>query len=180
MNKLILFSFVLLCCVLIACKADQKSEEHEKIESNEEEGSAAELYQNFQADPVSQFEKESNELIEYAMNNGIAAVSTPSGLLYEIEDLGSGNFLQHGDEVSAHYKGMFLDGTVFDSSYKRGKPLTFKVGQMINGWNEGLSFMKRGDKAILLIPSKLGYGEKGFPGFVPPNTPLVFELELLR
>jgi FKBP-type peptidyl-prolyl cis-trans isomerase FkpA/FKBP-type peptidyl-prolyl cis-trans isomerase FklB len=179
MTKNIIVLTGICICLLIACKPAVKSTNEVDRSVISEEDAAAELYQNYKADPTDLFEKEENALIEYAMNNGITAVGTPSGLYYQIEDIGSGDFLKHGDQVRAHYKGMFLDGKEFDSSYKRGEPLSFKVGQMMKGWNEGLSFMKRGDKAVFLIPSKLGYGERGFPGYVPPNTPMVFELEVL-
>jgi len=179
MKKLIYFFAGLLMLIFNACGHKEQTQGQSPKTAVSAEDATAELYRDYAADPASRFEEERNALIEYAMNNGIAAVSSPSGLMYEIQDLGTGDFLKSGEEVSAHYRGMFLDGTEFDSSYKRGEPLTFKVGQMMKAWNEGLTFMKKGDKAVFLIPSKIGYGERGFPGYVPPNTPMVFELEVL-
>jgi peptidylprolyl isomerase len=75
--------------------------------------------------------------------------------------------------------GQLLDGTTFDSSIDRGKPAVFKVGQVIPGWNEALMAMKKGEKRLLIIPPALGYGTKGYPGVIPPDSWLVFEVELI-
>jgi FKBP-type peptidyl-prolyl cis-trans isomerase len=83
--------------------------------------------------------------------------------------------------VSVHYTGKLLDGTVFDSSYRRNEPISFKLGknQVIAGWEEGISMLSKGAKAKLVIPSHLGYGANGAGGVIPPNATLVFELELV-
>ena len=84
--------------------------------------------------------------------------------------------------MTVNYKGTFEDGEVFDSSYDRGVPFTFNLGakEVIRGWDEGVSGMKVGGKRKLTIPSSLGYGEQGIPGAIPPNSTLVFEVELLK
>lgn len=138
-----------------------------------------ELYQYHTSDPKSTFEKEQNQIIDYVADKGWKMNRTESGLFYTMTKDVTGTALKHGDDVSAHYKGYFLDGRVFDSSYDRGKPLTFKVGQMIHGWNEALKLMNSGDEAVLLVPSHLGYGEEGLKGFVPPNSLLIFEIKIL-
>jgi peptidyl-prolyl cis-trans isomerase A (cyclophilin A) len=94
---------------------------------------------------------------------------------------GTGAQAAAGKTVSVHYTGKFLDGKVFDSSISRGEPITFKlgVGQVIKGWDEGIALTKVGGKAQLIIPSNLGYGERGAGGVIPPNTTLVFDVELV-
>lgn len=106
---------------------------------------------------------------------------TTSGLKYKIIQKGSGKKAEKGNNVSVHYKGQLADGTVFDSSYKRNKPLDFKVGigQVIAGWDEGICLLNVGDKARLVIPSDLGYGSAGAGGVIPPNATLVFDVELM-
>jgi FKBP-type peptidyl-prolyl cis-trans isomerase len=106
---------------------------------------------------------------------------TPSGLRYKILQNGDGKQATKGAMVSVHYKGQLLDGTVFDSSYKRKQPIDFAigVGQVIAGWDEGIQLLKVGDKARLVIPSNLGYGATGAGGVIPPNATLIFDVELI-
>ena len=109
------------------------------------------------------------------------AVTTDSGLMYEVIQEGSGTEKPStGDNVSAHYTGMFMDGRKFDSSVDRGQPIQFPVGtgRVIKGWDEALLDMKKGEKRILIIPPDLAYGPKG-RGPIPPNSTLVFEVELV-
>ena len=140
---------------------------------------AERLYAGFHSNPTTQAQKDENALIDYAVDKNLDVKKTASGMYYIIHKEGVGENYISGQPVNAHYQGYFLDGKVFDSSYKRGTPLTFNVGQMIPGWNEALMTMNSGTKAQLLIPSSLAYGARGFPGFVPPNTPLIFDLETL-
>ncbi len=106
---------------------------------------------------------------------------TPSGLRYKILQNGDGKQATKGAMVSVHYKGQLLDGTVFDSSYKRKQPIDFAigVGQVIAGWDEGIQLLKVGDKARLVIPSDLAYGSQGAGGVIPPNATLIFDVELM-
>jgi peptidylprolyl isomerase len=105
---------------------------------------------------------------------------TTSGLRYQDLVVGDGPTPQPGQRVTVHYTGYFTDGRKFDSSLDRGQPFTFVlgVGQVIAGWDEGLATMKVGGKRILYIPARLGYGSRG-QGPIPPDTDLVFEVELL-
>lgn len=106
----------------------------------------------------------------------------PSGLRYVVRKQGTGDATpQIGNEVIAHYDGRLLDGTPFDSSYKRGTPFTFRIGTgaVIKGWDEGFLTMKKGEKRTLIIPYWLGYGEKGSGSSIPGKATLVFEVELL-
>jgi len=107
--------------------------------------------------------------------------STESGLRYQFIQRGDGKPAVKGHEVSVHYKGQLVDGTEFDNSYKRKKPIDFKVGigQVIEGWDEGIMLLKVGDKARFVIPSHLGYGERGAGGVIPPNATLIFDVELM-
>lgn len=85
----------------------------------------------------------------------------------------------YGTNVTVHYSGKLLTGVEFDSSYKRNSPAVFAIGQVIEGWNEALLTMKKGEKRVLIIPPELGYGKKGYPGVIPPNSFLIFDIELI-
>ena len=104
--------------------------------------------------------------------------TTKSGLQYRVLRSGDGRSPSANDTVVTHYKGNMIDGTVFDSSYRRGEPATFRVTGVIKGWTEALQLMHVGDKWQLVIPADLAYGTSG-KGAIPPNTVLIFELELL-
>ena len=101
----------------------------------------------------------------------------------QIEDLtmGNGAVATAGKTVEVHYTGWLTDGKKFDSSVDRGRPFKFQLGggQVIKGWDQGVAGMKVGGKRKLTIPSHLGYGSRGFPGAIPPDATLVFEVELL-
>jgi FKBP-type peptidyl-prolyl cis-trans isomerase FklB len=101
-----------------------------------------------------------------------------SGLQYKVLKEGSGAQPKSSDAVTVNYRGTLIDGTEFDSSYKRGQPATFPVGGVIKGWTEALQLMKVGSKYQLFIPASLAYGEQGRPG-IPPNSILIFEVELM-
>ena len=105
-------------------------------------------------------------------------ITLPSGLQYKVLTEGSGKTPKATDSVTVHYRGTLVDGKEFDSSHKRGQPTTFEVGKVIRGWTEALQLMKEGSKWQLFIPSALGYGDRG-AGPVPPNSTLIFEVELL-
>ena len=108
-------------------------------------------------------------------------ITTSSGLQYRILNLGSGND-KPGPEsvVSVHYRGKLTNGVEFDSSYKRNQPASFPVNGVIRGWTEALQLMKEGDKWELIIPPDLGYGSKGAGNIIPPDSTLIFEIELIE
>lgn len=105
---------------------------------------------------------------------------TPSGLQYRILKKGAGRKPGASAAVEVHYEGSLITGKVFDSSYKRGRSISFPLNRVISGWTEGLQLMKEGAKYELVIPSSLGYGERGFGSAIPGNATLIFVVELLK
>ncbi|HYV90440.1 MAG TPA: FKBP-type peptidyl-prolyl cis-trans isomerase [Chitinophagales bacterium] len=129
-----------------------------------------------------QTEQEAKTIEDYLAKNNLHAQKTPSGLYYIVEKQGDGKKVTLGDTVSVDYTGKLLDGTEFDSSHKPGRtPYTFKLGTnpVIQGWVEGLQLFNVGGKGLLLIPSPLGYGTRG-NGRIPPNSILIFNVELMK
>lgn len=106
-------------------------------------------------------------------------VTLPSGLQYKVMKQGSGKKPKATDTVTTHYKGTLIDGTEFDSSYRRGQPVNFPVNGVIAGWTEALQLMEEGAKWQLFIPSPLAYGEKGAGPQIGPHATLIFEVELI-
>ena len=117
-------------------------------------------------------------LEENAQKEGVKV--TASGLQYVVEKEGEGAQPTAEDEVTVHYTGRLLDGTVFDSSVNRGEPATFPLNRVIPGWTEGVQLMKEGGKYVFFIPSDLAYGPQGVPGAIPPHSTLIFEVELIK
>ena len=107
-------------------------------------------------------------------------VTLPSGLQYEVIKEGNGKKPKATDRVRCHYEGTLIDGTLFDSSIKRGKPAVFGVNQVIKGWVEALQLMSEGAKWKLYIPSDLAYGAQGAGEMIPPHSTLIFEVELIE
>jgi FKBP-type peptidyl-prolyl cis-trans isomerase FklB len=116
-------------------------------------------------------------LAENAKKEGVKTL--PSGLQYKVLSEGNGKTPAKSDTVTVHYRGTFLNGTEFDSSIARGQPATFPVNGVIPGWTEALQLMKEGAKWQLFIPPELAYGERGMPPRIPPQTTLIFEVELI-
>ena len=137
---------------------EQAAEREAVAQANEEEG-AAYLAENEQRAEVS---------------------VTESGLQYEVVEEGDGPRPQPGDQVTIHYRGTLIDGTEFDSSYERGEPATFGVGQVIPGFSEALQLMEVGSTYRVVIPGELGYGPQGAGADIGPNATLIFEIELLE
>jgi len=108
-------------------------------------------------------------------------ITTESGLKYIDDVLGAGDFPKTGDKVKVHYTGTLEDGTKFDSSRDRNQPFEFPLGQgrVIKGWDEAIALMSKGEKRTLVIPPELGYGERGSGRAIPPNSTLIFEVELV-
>ena len=106
-------------------------------------------------------------------------LKSSSGLAYKIMKAGEGKKPKPSDTVKAHYKGTLINGEVFDSSYKRGRALEFKLDKVVKGWTEGMQLIGKGGKVKLVIPSDLGYGDQGAPPKIPPGATLIFEIELV-
>ncbi len=107
---------------------------------------------------------------------------TASDLRFKITEKGGGVKAENGKNVAVHYKGMLMDGTVFDDSSRRGSPISFKLGEgrVIPGWEEGIAQLSEGDKARLVIPPNLAYGSAGAGGVIPPNAWLMFDVQLVK
>ena len=117
-------------------------------------------------------------LAENAKKEGI--ITLPSGLQYQVLQEGNGKKPSATDRVKCHYEGTLIDGTLFDSSIKRGQPAVFGVNQVIKGWVEALQLMSEGSKWRLFIPSELGYGAQQAGEMIPPHSTLIFEVELIE
>ena len=117
-------------------------------------------------------------LAENAKKEGI--ITLPSGLQYQVLQEGNGKKPSATDRVKCHYEGTLIDGTLFDSSIKRGQPAVFGVNQVIKGWVEALQLMSEGAKWRLFIPSELGYGAQQAGEMIPPHSTLIFEVELIK
>lgn len=127
-------------------------------------------------------EKASAPASQAAAGQNPTAGSPVTDLKIEVLTTGGGAEAVPGKRVSVHYTGTLMDGTKFDSSLDRGEPFAFILGQrdVIEGWDEGVKGMKVGEKRKLTIPATMAYKERGVPGVIPPNSPLVFEVELLK
>ena len=160
---------------------------------NQQEKPAAEPSANAEpeavvAEAVEQLESESVDLAELdegaaylhinAQKPGVQVLE--SGLQFEILEQGDGATPGPTSRVVTHYEGKFIDGQTFDSSIERGEPASFPVDRVIKGWTEALQMMKEGDVWRLVIPAELAYGERGVRGTIPPNSVLVFEVELIE
>ena len=165
-----------------------KFQEKELLVSNEE---ARSLLQSFSEKIMAKEQEKVAMASQKSLKEGQAyleenktkegVITTESGLQYKVEKEGEGKSPGNSDKIKVHYEGTKLDGTVFDSSYKRGEPAIFQVNQVINGWTEGLQLMKEGGKYKLFIPAELAYGERGAGGGqIGPNEVLIFDVELLE
>lgn len=119
-----------------------------------------------------------NFLAENAKKPGV--VTLPSGLQYKILEAGTGAKPKATDNVTTHYQGSLVNGTIFDSSIKRGEPITFPCNGVIKGWQEALQLMPEGSRWELYIPYDLAYGERGAGGAIPPYAALIFEVNLIK
>lgn len=137
------------------------------------------LLQEKEAEDIKKEAKEQAKINGEIKNRWPDAVTTKSGLHYVVVKPGDGKkHPKWGQAVTVHYTGSLMNGKIFDSSVNRG-PVTFTIGEVIEGWNEGLQLMSKGEKVTMIIPPELGYGTQGYPGVIPPNSYLVFDVELI-
>ena len=139
-------------------------------------------FNEFNASAEARLKAEKNAAHETLASITSGMKKTESGLFYNITKEGTGLSPSKGSKVSVHYKGSLIDGTVFDSSYQRNEPIEFSVGigQVIKGWDEGIMLLKKGASARFVIPSDLGYGAQGAGANIPPNSTLIFDVELIN
>lgn len=163
-------------------QGDEMSVEILRVGETAEKWNAVEAFRTFEGSRAKREEDEKKKQQELMDQIAAGFNETESGLRYKIIQNGDGKQATKGAMVSVHYKGQLLDGTVFDSSYKRKQPIDFAVGvgQVIPGWDEGILLLKVGDKARFVIPSNLGYGARGAGGVIPPNATLIFDVELMN
>jgi len=148
-------------------------------ELQETQSKIEKLLQARREEQLGESKKQGTEFL--AANGKKKGVKTlKGGVQYKVLNKGDGKSPESTDTVKVHYTGKLIDGTMFDSSVERGEPATFRVGQVIKGWQMALQQMKVGSKWMLYIPSDLAYGERGSQGAIGPNEVLVFEVELLE
>ena len=162
-------------------QGDDMSVEILRVGETAEKFNAVEAFRTFEGSREKREAEEKAKQKELLDSVAAGYDETASGLRYQILQKGEGKKATKGASVSVHYKGQLLDGTVFDSSYKRKQPIDFNVGvgQVIAGWDEGIQLLQVGDKARFVIPSNLAYGEAGAGGVIPPNATLIFDVELM-
>ncbi|WP_297703554.1 peptidylprolyl isomerase [uncultured Eudoraea sp.] len=153
-----------------------------RVGSKAESWNAVEAFKSFESSGEIRLQEEKNKAEAELEKVASGFDKTNSGLRYKILKNGDGNKATKGNTVSVHYEGSLTNGQVFDSSYQRKQPIDFQLGtgQVIPGWDEGISMLKVGDKARFVIPSELGYGSAGAGGVIPPNATLVFDVELME
>ncbi|SFU43823.1 Peptidyl-prolyl cis-trans isomerase (rotamase)-cyclophilin family [Pustulibacterium marinum] len=152
-----------------------------RVGEEAEKWNAIEAFRKFEGSREERLAEEKRRAEEALDKVAAGFDKTDSGLRYKIIQKGNGPKAEKGKTVSVHYKGMFVEGGVFDSSYKRNQPIDFTlgIGQVIAGWDEGIALLNVGDKARFVIPPHLGYGAQGAGGVIPPNATLVFDTELV-
>lgn len=177
MSKYILL--ILSIFISLSCKDRAAPKENPEIVETPDADIGG-LYQYYHSNPKTLEQREENKIIEYAADKNMNAERTRSGVFIANHMVGKGDSVRWGDPITVHYKGYFMNGEEFDSSIKKDKPISFRVGSMVAGWNEAFPFLRVGSKATLIIPSHMGYGKRGFPGFVGPDEILVFDVEILH
>ncbi len=191
MKKFSILFMIVAMFMFGACNSseNESSANNEKSETSEEKNTEiqkveeAQTAQNRKAEEAQISKTLTNaDIPKYIKDNNITVEPTPTGLYYVVKEEGTGDKVKTGDIVSVHYSGTLLDGKKFDSSYDRGVPFDFQIGSgsVIAGWDEGIALMKVGEKAKLIIPSELAYGDKAVGGVIPANSPLIFDVELVE
>lgn len=168
--------------IISSCKSEHKKPDSTgassyNLQTRDPTLSTNDLYKDYYSNPATPAEVDQNAIIDYIALLNEEVKRSPTGLYYRIENQGTGDYYKVGDKARVDYKGYLLDGRVFDSSYDRGRPIDFTVGEMISGFNEVMYYLQPGGAATVYIPSRLGYGERGIPDLIPANSPLIFEVK---
>ena len=129
--------------------------------------------------PSTQAEIDRNLILQHAIDHKMDLTKHESGIFYQLTKEGTGEKPNDSSMVKAHYEGTLLDGTKFDSSYDRGQPLQFGLGQVIKGWQVAIPLLSKGGKGIFIIPSQLAYGNRSAGDIIKPNSVLIFDIELV-
>lgn len=179
MNRLLIVIFILMG--LISCKTDSKTTTNTEVVETKTLPKAdnpmmAKLYEHYSTNPQTQLQKDENAIIEYLASKNRPFKRYPNGLYMEMKKEGEGPKYLKGQPSRVDYRGYTLDGKIFDSSFKRGRPMDFKAGQMIPGWNQAQYDVSPGAELTIIVPSYLAYGDRGFPGAIAPNTPIAFDV----
>lgn len=185
MKKIVQIICIASLLFTLGCKPANNSTtttENSKVDMTNKTVDINQLYQFYYSNPQTLDQRQENELIDYIVDQNLSPTRSVSGLYYQIIQEGTGDKIKPGDQLLVHYTGRFLNGKVFDSSVERGKPLDFKLGTsgLIQGWLEGLRYMKEGSKMKLVVPSRLAYKGQGFGSMIGPNIPLTFDMEVLK
>lgn len=160
---------------------DHLSGEESRVDAEEADRVLTAMMEARQAEAASESLKNLEAGLAFLEENGAReeVVTLDSGLQYEVLEAGEGTRPEATDTVTTHYEGRLIDGTVFDSSYRRGEPASFPLNRVIPGWTEGLQLMSPGAKYRLYVPAELAYGDRA-AGSIPPNSTLIFDVELLE
>jgi len=166
---------LLLCCCVVACGGDRNADTAKSAPATSEPSAAT---------PTTSSAPVSSSALTFAPSLGVdlkSMTTTPSGLAYKDEKVGTGPVAKAGQTASVQYTGWLPDGTKFDSSRDKNEPFQFPVGagRVIKGWDEGVAGMHVGGRRQLVIPPSLAYGDRGAGGVIPPGATLVFDVELL-
>jgi FKBP-type peptidyl-prolyl cis-trans isomerase FkpA len=186
MQQLPTFLVLLLIGGLWACQS--KPDSHTALQSAQvdlpidEEALIARLSGDYIPEPQTRNEQDRNAMLDYAIQEMLPVEATRSGLYLWVQNPGTSEPSKWGQRISAHYTGQLLDGTVFDDSRERGRPMSFTVGNMIPGFNEAMMMLGKGGRAVVLIPSALAYGERNITDskgqeVIPAHAVLRFDVE---
>ena len=167
--------------ILIHCKNNTPINSHltDATDLSLSEDDLGPLFNYYTLPPKTQQEKDENLIIEYLAEEQISAVRVGNGVYLDMITPGEGESIESHSRVTTHYEGAFLNGKVFDSSYRKNKPLTMRANQGVEGWRITLQQLRVGGKCVAYIPSTLGYGKRGYPPVIPAHTNLKFTIEVL-
>lgn len=163
-------ALLLSAAALAACGKDTE------VDPRDVEAAAAEIEEVPEEDPDFS-DPQVQFLEEYRQQESV--IERPSGLLIKVIEEGTGDYPSLSSDITAHYEGKLIDGTVFDTTFETGQPFTFTMDQVIKGWQEALMLMREGAHYEVVIPAELGYGSAGAQGIIPPGATLIFNIELL-